>query len=65
MDLRAIGIFDSGFGGISVLRDIAKVMPNENLIYYGDSANAPYAQNLLRPSCPYLKTAQTFSWQGM
>lgn len=42
MDLRAIGIFDSGFGGISVLRDIAKVMPNENLIYYGDSANAPY-----------------------
>ena len=32
MDLRAIGIFDSGFGGISVLRDIAKVMPNENLI---------------------------------
>lgn len=42
MDLRAIGIFDSGFGGISVLRDIAKVMPNENLIYYGDSASAPY-----------------------
>lgn len=38
----AIGVFDSGMGGISVLRDIVKLMPNERYIYYGDSANAPY-----------------------
>lgn len=38
----AIGVFDSGMGGISVLRDIAQVMPNERYIYYGDSGNAPY-----------------------
>lgn len=42
MDTRSIGIFDSGLGGISVLRDMVKLMPNENYIYYGDSANAPY-----------------------
>ncbi|WDV45308.1 glutamate racemase [Clostridiaceae bacterium M8S5] len=38
----AIGLFDSGMGGISVLRDAVKFMPNEKYIYYGDSMNAPY-----------------------
>jgi glutamate racemase len=37
-----IGIFDSGIGGISVLREIYHLMPEENYIYYGDSAHAPY-----------------------
>lgn len=37
-----IGVFDSGVGGISVLRELAKQMPNEKFIYLGDSANAPY-----------------------
>lgn len=37
-----IGVFDSGLGGLSVLADIRKQMPAENLIYFGDSANAPY-----------------------
>ncbi len=38
----AIGVFDSGLGGVSVLNTISELMPNENLIYYGDSAFAPY-----------------------
>ncbi|MBQ7598880.1 MAG: glutamate racemase [Clostridia bacterium] len=37
-----IGVFDSGAGGISVLKRLWKLMPNENYIYFGDSANAPY-----------------------
>ena len=37
-----VGVFDSGVGGISVLRELVKLMPNENYIYYGDSKNAPY-----------------------
>ena len=37
-----IGIFDSGFGGLTVARDIAKKLPNESLIYLGDSARGPY-----------------------
>lgn len=37
-----IGFFDSGVGGISVLREAIKLMPNEDFIYFGDSQNAPY-----------------------
>ena len=39
---EAIGVLDSGLGGLSVLREAIKIMPNENFIYYGDSKNAPY-----------------------
>jgi glutamate racemase len=37
-----IGFFDSGVGGLSVLKASRKLMPNENYIYFGDSKNAPY-----------------------
>ncbi len=39
---RPIGVFDSGVGGISVLKELYKVMPQEDYIYFGDSRNAPY-----------------------
>ena len=39
---HAIGVFDSGLGGISVLKELVELMPNENYIYYGDSCYAPY-----------------------
>ncbi len=37
-----IAVFDSGVGGISVLRELVRLMPQENYLYFGDSANAPY-----------------------
>ncbi len=37
-----IGVFDSGVGGISVLKELVKVLPEEHFIYFCDSANAPY-----------------------
>lgn len=37
-----IGFVDSGLGGLSVLRETVRIMPDEDFIYYGDSANAPY-----------------------
>ena len=37
-----IGFFDSGVGGLSVLREAVKLMPNEHYVYFGDSKNAPY-----------------------
>ena len=40
----SIAVFDSGIGGLSVLRRLREVMPAENYLYYGDSANAPYGQ---------------------
>ena len=39
---RPIGFFDSGVGGLSVLKEAIEVMPNEDYIYFGDSKNAPY-----------------------
>ena len=39
-----IAVFDSGVGGISVLRELIKLMPEENYLYFGDSANAPYGK---------------------
>lgn len=37
-----VAVVDSGIGGISVLAELAKLLPNENYIYFGDTANAPY-----------------------
>lgn len=37
-----IAVFDSGVGGVSVLRELVRRMPHENFYYYGDSAHAPY-----------------------
>lgn len=37
-----IGVFDSGIGGLSVLRHAVSVLPNEDFIFYGDNKNAPY-----------------------
>ena len=37
-----IGVFDSGFGGLSILREIRKVLPEYDYIFLGDNARAPY-----------------------
>lgn len=42
MDNRPIGVFDSGVGGITVLAEIKKALPYEDLIYLGDTLNFPY-----------------------
>ena len=39
---NSIGIFDSGVGGLTVFKEIEKVLPDENLIYFGDTAHVPY-----------------------
>jgi len=61
MKKMAIGIFDSGMGGISVLAQAIKLMPTEKYIYYGDSLNAPYGEKspkevkrLSKNICDYL-----------
>ena len=42
MDQRPIGVFDSGVGGLSVVREICRILPGENLVYFADQANCPY-----------------------
>ncbi|MBQ5594404.1 MAG: glutamate racemase [Alistipes sp.] len=42
MDNRPIGVYDSGFGGLSVWRELCRRLPNESIIYLGDGKNCPY-----------------------
>jgi len=42
MNKQPIGIFDSGIGGLSILEEINRVLPNENIIYLADNKNCPY-----------------------
>ena len=42
-----IGIFDSGSGGLSVFREIIKLLPEESYVYYADNANCPYGEKSL------------------
>lgn len=42
MDNRPIGVFDSGLGGLTVLKEIKNLLPRESIVYFGDSGRAPY-----------------------
>lgn len=42
MDNRPIGVFDSGLGGLTAVRELAAQMPNETMIYFGDTGRVPY-----------------------
>lgn len=42
MKEKPIGIFDSGIGGLSVVKEIIKILPEENIVYFGDTAHVPY-----------------------
>lgn len=37
-----IGVFDSGVGGLTVAREITRQLPNESIVYFGDTARVPY-----------------------
>ncbi len=41
---NSIGVFDSGVGGVGVVKELKNVLPHENFIYYGDSLHAPYGE---------------------
>lgn len=56
-----IGVFDSGFGGLTVAREIMKALPNESIIYFGDRKRCPYGprsldevQSFVREICEWL-----------
>ena len=42
MSEQAIGVFDSGLGGLTAVKELIKVLPQENIIYFGDTARVPY-----------------------
>ena len=42
LDQRAIGVFDSGLGGLTAVRHLQNLLPCENIIYFGDTGRVPY-----------------------
>lgn len=52
MEQRPIGVLDSGVGGVAVMREIRRLLPTEDIIYYADTANFPYGEK----SVPHLRS---------
>jgi glutamate racemase len=42
MDIRPIGVFDSGLGGLTAVKELCALLPNEDIIYFGDTGRVPY-----------------------
>jgi glutamate racemase len=60
MNNSPIGIFDSGFGGLTVARAIRERLPHESLIYFGDTKRCPYGPRSLEEVCTFTK--QICTW---
>lgn len=57
---QAIGVFDSGVGGLTVVREIMRQLPNENVIYFGDTARVPYGSKSKQTVLKYSKQIVRF-----
>ena len=65
MDNRPIGIFDSGIGGLTLATAIIRVLPNERLVYFGDTAHLPYGDKSVESIKDYsFRIAQFLKDQG-
>ena len=63
-DTRPIGVFDSGIGGVSVLREIARRLPSEDLVYFADSANVPYGNRIVPMPLPDARLELYLYWHA-
>ena len=59
-DRHPIGVFDSGVGGLTVVRALRRVLPGEDIIYLGDTARVPYGNKSPRTVERYSLTCQQF-----
>ena len=59
-DSRAIGVFDSGLGGLTVAKEIMKLMPFENIVYFGDTARVPYGTKGVDSIIKYARQDERF-----
>ena len=55
MDNRAIGVFDSGLGGLTAVRELKRLLPKENIIYFGDTGRVPYGTRSRETLISYIK----------
>lgn len=59
-DNRSIGVFDSGLGGLTVVRELIKFMPYENIVYFGDTGRVPYGTRSPETIFKYTKQDESF-----
>lgn len=59
-DNRPIGIFDSGLGGLTVVKEIKRLMPEENIVYFGDTGRVPYGSKSNETIIRYAKEDEAF-----
>ncbi|KGL49312.1 glutamate racemase [Porphyromonas cangingivalis] len=59
-EMGAIGVFDSGFGGLTVLRELRRVLPHYDFIYLGDNARAPYGSHSFDTIYRYTREAVSY-----
>ena len=59
-DSRPIGVFDSGLGGLTVVKELCRVMPKENIIYFGDTGRVPYGTRSRDTIRKYAKEDEDF-----
>ena len=60
MDNRPIGVFDSGLGGLTAVKELVKIMPYENIIYFGDTGRVPYGSRSRETIIKYAKQDAAF-----
>ena len=59
-DNRPIGVFDSGLGGLTVLKELEKVLPNESFVYFGDTGRVPYGSRSNETIISYARQDEKF-----
>lgn len=60
MDPQSIGVFDSGLGGLTAVRQLRRLMPSENIIYFGDTARVPYGNRSRETLLQYARQDMRF-----
>ena len=60
MDARPIGVFDSGLGGLTTVKKLAQLLPEENIVYLGDTGRVPYGSRSNETIIKYARQAADF-----
>ncbi len=60
MDNRPIGVFDSGLGGLTAVKELLQIMPHENIVYFGDTGRVPYGSRSRETIIKYAKQDAAF-----
>ncbi len=60
MDNRPIGVFDSGLGGLTAVKELLQILPHENIVYFGDTGRVPYGSRSRETIQKYAKQDAAF-----